>query len=315
MECSFYCIIEPGELEIQTLLLVCSLNRRLQGDYRIYVCMPGRNTADVKIRPETEELLRDLDVKWIFFDNPCLSDRNKTLPGDEFSNKYIPLPQIEGTGYTVFLDSDMILLRDLNPASFLQDADFFAKPVCYMNETRWDALYGLFGMEVPRHRIRSTVDMKEGPPYFNGGLFCVRSSMANELSDTWQRTFKRISESGIMEDNPVNREQAALAVSVMQMQMTYQPLTEQMNFPARSKQLDRDTYPYFLHYHDPRYIYKNPRALAEARKTLSEYPLLATLALKMENWKVLITPSLDPRYLKTRIGMKLKGRRQLRRLK
>ena len=307
--------MEPGELEIQAMFLLCSIRKRLQGDSQVFVYMPESNSVDKQLQPETLEILRRLDIPLIIFRNTWLNDRNDLRPGDRFSNKYFALTQIPGSGYTIFLDSDMILVRDLHPEKLLNGADFMAKPVCFMNENRWDELYGLFNMEIPRHKVRASIDLKAGPPYFNGGLFCIRSSIADKLFSTWLDTFSRSDQSGIMEDNAVNREQAALAISVMQMQISYYLLTEEINFPARSKQPAPGINPYFLHYHDPECIYKVPVALQEARNFMEDYPALRELTGKMGNWNILSGPAIIPRRVKTRLKMKMKGALQLRGIK
>ena len=184
-----------------------------------------------------------------------------------------------------------------------------------MNESRWEQLYGLFGLEVPSNRILATVDQQEGPPYFNGGMFSIKSKLTNDLFKTWTETFGKITESNIMHDNLGNREQAALAISIARLNLSYHALSEYLNFPARSKQITEDTIPAFIHYHDPESIYKNKEAVQVARKLFIAYPALFEIASKLKNWKILTDhPVVTGQTLK-RLKYKLKGYYQSRMLR
>lgn len=310
MKYCLYCIIQPGELEIQALALLCSIRRRMLGEYSLFACFPDNLFRESELQYATVKLLSKLDIPLIPFNNPYLSGNGPLLPGDAFSNKYFALDNLPCSDFTIFMDSDMLMIRDLEPDHHFPGADFLAKTVCFMNESRWEALYGIFDTGVPTHRIRSTVDGKEGPPYFNGGLFCIDSDRLVEFRNTWYETFTRITRSGIMQDNPVNREQVALAISVFRMQLTYRCLTEELNFPARSRQLRSGEHPFILHYHDPESIYKTSVALREFRSLMESHSELRSLAGKMGNWKMISEPPVNLRWFSGRLKARLKAARQ-----
>ncbi|MFC2112201.1 hypothetical protein ACFLTA_02950 [Bacteroidota bacterium] len=311
MKYSVYCILQPGELEVQTLILFCTLKKNLKGDYSITVCIPG-GLMD-HFQPETTYLLDLLGINSITFYNPTLENSADLKNGDYFSNKYHPLPLLPDSDYVVFIDSDMLLVRKLDFSEVLKKADFFAKPVCYMNENHWEDLYGLFEMKEPSLRVRGTVDRKIGPPYFNGGFFAIKNALAENLLNNWLVTFHRITESEIMQDNLINREQAALAISIIRMKCTFQLLNENYNFPARSKQLQASSNPYFVHYHDPESIYKNAQLAAFAKNIFKEYPKLHTMASRLGNWKILTEEIINPNLISRRMKYRLKGFLQARR--
>jgi hypothetical protein len=312
MKYTIYCILQPGELEIQSLLLLCSLKRSLLGDYQLFACIPDTGRDDFQFQLGTSDLLKDIGVLVFNFENPFLKSSQKLLEGDLFSNKYYPLPLLPKSDYTIFMDSDLLMIREFDLSGDLHGADFLAKPVCYMNESRWEELYGLFGLEVPSERILATVDQSEGPPYFNGGVFSIKSSLTVDLSKTWIETFEKITKSNIMHDNLVNREQAALAISIARLKLSYHPLSEYLNFPARSKQIPEDTIPALIHYHDPESIYKNKNAVQVIRKLFLEYPVLFEIASKLKNWRILTDhPAATGQTLK-RLKHRLKGYYQAR---
>lgn len=307
MKYTIYCIIQPGELEIQSLLLLSSLKKSLPGDYQLFTCIPDTGRDDTAFQPGTADLLKDMGVSVLNFENPFLKSRQKLLEGDLFSNKYYPLPLLPKSDYTIFMDSDLLLINKFDLSEAIYGADFFAKPVCYMNESRWEELYGLFGSGIPSHRVMATVDQREGPPYFNGGLFAIKSRLASDLFKTWTETFEKISESNIMHDNLVNREQAALAISIALLNCSYHLLSEDLNFPARSKQIPEDTTPALIHYHDPESIYKNKKAFHVARKLFIAYPVLFEIASKLKNWKILTDYPIATGQTWRRLKYKLKG--------
>lgn len=307
MKYTIYCIIQPGELEIQSLLLLSSLKKSLLGDYHLIACIPDAGNNDVLFQPGTTGLLKEIGVSVLNFENPFLKSRQKLLEGDLFTNKYYPLPELPKSDYTIFMDSDLLLIRMLDFSDTIHGADFFAKPVCYMNESHWEELYGLFELGIPSHRVMATVDQREGPPYFNGGMFALKSSLTSDLFKTWTETFEKITESNIMHDNLVNREQAALAISIARLNCSYHLLSEDLNFPARSKQIPEDTPPVLIHYHDPESIYKNKNAVQVARKLFIEYPALFEIASKLKNWKILTDHPVATGQTLKRLKYKLKG--------
>ena len=270
-------------------------------------CIPDADNNDVQFQPGTTGLLKEIGVSVLNFENLFLKSRQKLHEGDLFSNKYYPLPELPKSDYTIFMDSDLLLIRMLDFSDTIHGADFLAKPVCYMNESRWEELYGLFGLGVPSHRVMATVDQREGPPYFNGGMFALKSSLASDLFKTWTETFEKITESNIMHDNLVNREQVALAISIARLNCSYHLLSEDFNFPARSKQISEDTTPLLIHYHDPESIYKNKKAVQVARKLFIAYPALFEIASKLKNWKILTDHPVATGLTLKRLKYKLKG--------
>jgi hypothetical protein len=312
---TIYCIIQPGELEIQSLLLLSSLQKYLQGDCHLVACIPNSVNNDMRFQAGTYPLLEEMGVSLVKFENPLLKSGPKLCEGDLFSNKYFPLPYLPASEYIVFMDSDLLMISRMDLSAEIIEADFLAKPVCYMNESHWKELYGLFGLEIPSHRVRATVDQLEGPPYFNGGLFAIRSSLAGDLLNTWTETFNKISESKIMQDNLVNREQAALAISIARLNLSYHVLSERLNFPARSKQIPEDTPPVLIHYHDPASIYKNKSACRTARELLIAHPTLLEMASNLTNWKILTDQLVIGRQTLKRLKYRLKGYYQSRVIK
>jgi hypothetical protein len=278
-------------------------------------CIPDANNNDAQFQPGTTGLLEEIGVSVLNFENPFLKSRQKLHEGDLFSNKYYPLPELPESDYTIFMDSDLLLIRMLDFSSTIHGADFLAKPVCYMNESRWEELYGLFGLGVPSHRVMTTVDQREAPPYFNGGMFALKSSLASDLFKTWTETFEKITESNIMHDNLVNREQAALAISIARLNCSYHLLSEDLNFPARSKQISEDTTPMLIHYHDPESIYKNKEAVQAVLKLFIAYPFLFEIASKLKNWKILTDHPVAAGQTLKRLKYRLKGYYQSRMLR
>jgi hypothetical protein len=305
-----FCIIQPGELEVLAGLLLCSLRHHLKGHSEISVFIPGTQRTIKELTGDTLDLLKKLDIPLLPFRNDYLEKADTFKEGDQFSNKYFPLARFTNGDYILFLDSDMLLLRDLDLSNEINGADFLAKPVCRMNENRWEQLYALFSLDIPKHRIRGTVDGVEGPPYFNGGLFAIRGKLAGKLFETWLDTFETINRSPIMEDNPFNREQAALSISVSRLGITYLPLTERHNFPARSKQVGKFDDPYFLHYHDPESLYKNESITKVVRGYFAEYPELSKIASRLKNWKIIYGDQTDTSQAARRLKSRLKGKFQ-----
>ncbi|MDM8568592.1 hypothetical protein QUF50_03580, partial [Thiotrichales bacterium HSG1] len=171
MKYCFICICQEGELEIQSLLLMASLKRHLKVNYELYVAIPTPESIWGKPATDTLRQLNAFGVKFFYTTN-------------EISNSY-PIANKLGcfkvptdADRIVFLDTDMILLRD-----FVDDP-IFQNPLCIRAASlplleddieNWKNIYRVANIDFPKTRISSVVSKEKMLPYYNAGFIAVDS--------------------------------------------------------------------------------------------------------------------------------------------
>ena len=91
--------------------------------------------------------------------------------------------------YLLHLDSDTLLLNDFKPIN-QNDADVFLKPVdlgfifwgSEESYERWKYLYSEIGKEFPGITLKSSIDKKPIPPFYNAGVVLAKN---NGFASDW----------------------------------------------------------------------------------------------------------------------------------
>ena len=111
----FITVCHKGELEIKFLLLMMSLKRHLKCNYKLFVGVPSPPEEwDGNLSSEVQDEIKKMNIFPFFFKNEF---------GKSFShaNKIYCLSAPIETDKVIFLDTDMLMLRD-----FTDSADFDA---------------------------------------------------------------------------------------------------------------------------------------------------------------------------------------------
>lgn len=256
----FYLVSERGDLDVKALLLACSMKRFIteQSGYVINILIPSdQEEPYLDLKP-----YQDLGCRVIHFaNNLTKKDTNKPLHGDRVSNKLLFLDNETGENdRMVFLDSDMLFVKNISLDIFRSDSYFCAKQADRANVTQWAKIYDLFGLNLPNLEVKCTVDGIKIPPYFNAGFININSKVRKELFRQWTSYFEKLSEDKIIERNlynPFNRDQVALALAVQKLNLDVTFLDESYNFPARARLVTNETL--IAHYHTPITIYNDDK--------------------------------------------------------
>lgn len=152
---------------------------------------------------------------------------------------------------TLFLDTDMVLIRALDTAAIAPGAQIAAvpegKPTWGKGNDRWNRVYAHFGMDLPTDRVRLVRGRRrEFLPYFNAGFiaFAEDSAFARDWKDTAMEIDHQVS---VARKRPW-LDQVALPVSCARAGRDIRVLDERYNFSISDRAPGAEA-PVVLHYH------------------------------------------------------------------
>jgi hypothetical protein len=273
-------VCQKGELEIKALLLAWSLRNSHGNTVRLIAAIPQYKDWN-DISQTTISLCTDLSVEIKYF-NPIF--------GDEYpiGNKISALGLLPVGELGCFLDSDMLSLSKWDLTLALQNTTSAAKPAdlgTWGDAAAWDKIYKLTDLQLPKRRVRLTVNKILSYPYFNAGL--VATKTPEVLFAYWEIFAKKLNEKDVALENKYPwLDQISLPIA-MQHTGDWASLTEFYNYPAHLRAL-HNTDVGIVHYHSPSVILREPRLFGLIEKAVSEHPNLLKLINESPQWSVLI---------------------------
>lgn len=164
------------------------------------------------------------------------------------------------TDYLLCLDTDVLVLDDVSIPEC--NNELYLKPVdiggqyygSQASHSEWESLADTFGMTFPGVTIKSTVDRKPIPPYWNAGMVLTRN---NEFPSRWLSLTKELYEN---HDTGYFTDQVALGLlsteyGVSEVGEDYNyPLTNRLFVPNSVKILHYNTFYKLARLYDPRVL-------------------------------------------------------------
>ncbi len=284
MSYAFHFICQHGELEIKSALLAASLKYFLQGQYQLIAALPTPATRWNTPSQQTLEFLQQLGVQ-------CVEIQNYIADDYPIGNKVSALAIPANSENSIFLDSDLLLLQAWNPAQHFNNAPFCAKPADLATfgqdlET-WQAVYQLFNLPFPHQRVVSTVSRQMMLPYFNAGFIAIQNGL--KFAETWLDSCQQIEAATHINNKRPWLDQIALPITAARLNLPFHCLDERYNYPAHLKPLAK-TLPYFVHYHYPHCLRREPRLNALILELCRHFPALKTLLSQSPDWAKLLQP-------------------------
>ncbi|MDB6453374.1 hypothetical protein [Falsirhodobacter sp. 20TX0035] len=255
---SFFHVIDPPALLLDSIILTCTLRQHLPGAEVIAYC------------PETK---RDLVPGYIrdFYQHMDVDLR--FMPAGEFQpyykqgNKIVAACQPRSAKHSVFLDTDIAIGRPFDINLLAKAGHVGVVPegkfTWGKDQTWWNRVYEKFDMPLPEERIRLSRVALPSLPYFNAGMvsFPTDSSFAAE----WMAVALALD---AYEDIPQRRpwqDQIALPLAIQRSGLAADvlgpifnlSLTRNLNKPQEVEQeirrVDRAD-GIILHFHQPHYL-------------------------------------------------------------
>ncbi|MGF1458209.1 MAG: hypothetical protein ACFBSG_04215 [Leptolyngbyaceae cyanobacterium] len=284
---AFVFVCQQGDLEGLSLLLAASLKRFLKGQYELIAAVPLPAEKWGQLAPETLATFKQMGVRIEYFKNP----RPRDIKGNPLTNKIYSLQIPTQMNKLIFLDSDLLCLRDFDPEGQFK-CPVSAAPTFRATGRNWEEIYQAVSAEVPSTRIKTLFSDELQPPYFNSGFIAIDTHLASDLTAMWLDCFEKIDRSGAMSNNLYFREQVSLAVAITKLQYQYDLLDARYNYWVRYKPLEANNLPYFLHHtwpHPP--VYDQPYLKQLVRSLIQSYPTIKPFVQRCR-WKYYLRPDL-----------------------
>lgn len=295
--------IESGELEEKTIRMVDSL-RRFGGRFADLDVIAVKPRLGPGLSPETRRRLADLGVEHVRI-------RPQTrYVWQHFTNKAQAILAVEDTVETdaiLWIDSDIIFLREPNDLELTADVDFLASApddgligsagADDPYDAFWARCAGLIGRDVDDLPWLSTGDGQRVRFYWNAGLFVYRRE--TRFGHEFVSDFERAMGSGVARNHAQvhGMDQVMLGLTVLRLGLRWQALSDANNFPVISflphnfdagKLAPVDV----LHYHDSMSPELLPRLLDTIRPAHPE----------VAGWLEPLGPIRDPASRMQRLG-------------
>jgi hypothetical protein len=278
---AFVFVCQAGELEVKALLLAASLRRFLHPAAELIAAVPTPSDVWGELSADTRAQLQAFGATIVPIVNPIGVDY-------PIGNKLSCIDVPATAQRIVFLDSDMLCLRDFGDPELLR-VPFAAKPADLRTfaggADAWRPLYAAVDVALPDLRLPTTVSGEFGLPYFNSGVIFVDNGLA--FGRAWIDCARTIGHVGTMPAQRHWLDQVSLPLAVHQLGLSYAALDERFNFPAHLKTLG-STPPFFCHYHWPRIVRREPALLALVRDLARTHGRIARVMTAHRDWAQLL---------------------------
>lgn len=237
---TFCFVCQSGVLEIQSLLLIHSLRKQVSSDYEIIVAHP---TEYGELRTWVKRQLDTLDVRVIEVRNPI----DKSYPiGNKLACVY-EASQIASKEYLVFLDTDILCLRDFTGVDDMGagiEVGVRVAGKAHLGEgiENWQPLYDAFKLTLPAERVFCSRSRQNSLPYFNAGFVCMKANSI--LAESWIDTAQSLHQNKVVSSIRF-LDQLALPIAMARYNLQYQCVADKYN----SLLLNVDN-SIFFHYHN-----------------------------------------------------------------
>lgn len=239
-------VCQAGALETKAVLLAASLRRHLSPEHELIAAVPQPEKHWGRLSPLTLDTLKRHSVRVA----PIV---NRVSLGFPIANKIDCLQIPTDRAKIAFLDSDMLLLRDVDLAP-LRDVALGAVPASFTpaRPIDWARCYDVCGLSPPKPSMRTLISDELTVPYFNSGFVLTDSINAPALAKEWVHCALRILELDGLPDVLQKRflDQVALPIAAARLGIAITALKPEWNFPSWSMMIGPGPVPAFFHYQD-----------------------------------------------------------------
>jgi hypothetical protein len=220
--------------------------------------------------------------------------RNLVSPEHPISNKIDCLNVETACDRICFLDSDIMMMRDIELADEV-DGRIVAVPPRWqlVERSDWLDLFSNYGLPLPQPRRNPTSGLVVDVPYINSGVVSVASDCTAALAEAWTEvTIKLRETSGL---NPRARKhinQYAFPVATALIGEDIRFASIDWNFPSWVRKLDRENLPIFYHYQKPYRLLRESWVAYRVKSLVDGHPDIRRAVLQHPPFAKVLSPTL-----------------------
>ncbi len=296
---TIFFIIDGFGLEAQAALLITSLIHHNQDRFRYIGYVAERHRP--RLNPELAALMRRCGIELRDLPEPAQSWR-KAYP---HGNKILAAADHRDCSHSLFLDTDMLCTAPIDLTGLLADRAIGVVPEgtrSYKDLTRWERIYGHFGLDMPHDRVRLMRRWKsEFLPYFNAGMICFPEAEiagGKRFAELWHDTALIIDHEVPVAQKRPWLDQISLPVTLKRFGMEYILADERLNFSISDRNPAIADDPMILHYHRWGYLANWPdeqQAALDQARAIAGKGLFARLEARFGDlWRATPMPATLP---------------------
>lgn len=183
----FY-IVEPPDYQMMGCYLLASIRARFPADVKAIGYCPAHRLHE--LHPGVLEAHKLMNAEVRTFDATGRFD-----PVYPHGNKMLAALEPRDTAFSMFVDSDVLFIKDNVPSNITQEAHVscsVAASMIWAEQSIWDTIYGALGMEIPPERY-PLMRRSRGAviPYFSSGLVVFPENDVTgkgRFPDVWYET-------------------------------------------------------------------------------------------------------------------------------
>ncbi len=250
---TLFFIVEPPSYQNMACYLAASIRRHMPDTVKLVGYCPAHRRDEVS--PAVIECLHRMGCEVRTFDAEGRFD-----PDYPHGNKILACLEERDTEFSGFMDSDILLIRDTDPATLVRHGHVSASVAASMlwaPDDLWPTLYGAFGWEVPQERVMLMRDKRRAVvPYFSSGFVLFpeqhRNTKGQRFPEAWMEVAQHVDRSVDVENKRPYLDQMTLPLGIKQAELDYQILPEEQHFilggKLRGKPMPQGRHIHLVHY-------------------------------------------------------------------
>lgn len=230
-------VVDPPNLVIDAILLLASIRRHMPDIHVVGYCPAEKED---KLPPQLVEFFNANNASIEF-----MKTEGVFAPAYKQGNKLIAAQASRPTDFTLFLDTDTLVMRPFDPADILKRGEIAAAPegrfTWGKDPDMWPSAYTIFGLDVPSARIALAKTNASSPPYFNAGVvgFANDTADGRRFADIWMDTALQIDADQQVRGRRPWLDQIALPVAMKRAGFGFTLLDKKWNLSMTHKRVDQ----------------------------------------------------------------------------
>ncbi len=250
---TLFFIVEPPVYQNLACYLAASIRRHMPSDVKLVGYCPSHRRTEID--PAVEECLRRMDVDLRVFDS-----QGRFEPDYPHGNKILACLEPRDTEFSGFMDSDILLIRDTDPAILVRKGHVSASVAASMlwaPQAVWEQIYGAFDWPLPEERVMLMRDKRRSViPYFSSGFVLFPEHHRNEdgqsFPEAWMDVAQTVDRLPDLDHKRPYLDQMTLPLAMRKAGLDAHILPEEQHFilggRLRGKPMPEDRHIHLVHY-------------------------------------------------------------------
>lgn len=268
----FY-IVEPPDYEIMACYLLASIRRHFPARVRAVGYCPEHRIDEVSPAVKRAHEMMGAELRGF-------ATQDRFDPAYPHGNKMLACLERRDSAYSMFVDSDVLFIRDNAPENIVRPGHVscsMAASMVWADQSVWDVIYGALDVDIPQERY-PLMRRSRGAviPYFSAGLvaFPECDTGQGRFPDIWYQTARIVDAVEGLERKRPYLDQMTLPAAIRRAGLDWNILPEEQHFilggRLRGEPLPEDRDIYTIHYRKLDHL-RNAGHLATARDYLKKY--------------------------------------------